>query len=127
MERSAGSVPVYGAKKPCCGGDGRKCPMKGAKKEAYSPSAYDGVMAKMHHGMAVPATGDADADFVRGMIPHHQGAIDMAQVVLKQGDDAQVRALARNIIRAQKGEIAWMKRWLELRQIPETGEYRMNP
>lgn len=77
------------------------------------------VMTKMHENMNVPLTGDPDADFIRGMIPHHQGAIDMATIVLKYGDDPETRALAQNIIRAQKGEIAMMKRWLAKRQIPE--------
>lgn len=88
--------------------------------------ALDEAMVKMHREMALPYTGDADADFIRGMIPHHQGAVDMANIVLKYGDDEQAKKLARNIIRAQKSEIAWMKRWLEQRQIPQTGEFRFN-
>jgi uncharacterized protein (DUF305 family) len=70
--------------------------------------ALDTAMAAMHKAMMVPYTGDPDLDFVQGMVPHHQGAIDMAQVVLKYGKDAQVRKLAREIIRAQELEIKWM-------------------
>lgn len=166
MDRTAGSTPVYGAKKgcckkacdmPCCKGKTGKCPMKHVKKAGVSGAhdghkqhgahkqgvhaghvaadmthggpeakALDGVMAKMHRDMAVPYTGDADADFIRGMIPHHQGAIDMARVVLEYGNDPDAQQLARNIIRAQKGEIAWMKRWLERRQIPATDPINLN-
>jgi uncharacterized protein (DUF305 family) len=60
---------------------------------------------------AAPYTGDADADFVAHMIPHHQGAVDQAEVELKYGKDSQMRALAENIIKAQKEEIAYMEQW----------------
>jgi uncharacterized protein (DUF305 family) len=61
---------------------------------------------------AVKPSGDPDIDFVRMMIPHHQGAIDMAEVELKYGKDESRKALARQIIEAQKSEIAEMKDWL---------------
>lgn len=75
--------------------------------------AFTQASDAMHRDMAIEYTGDADIDFVRGMIPHHQGAIDMARVVLEFGEDAEIRALAENIIAAQEAEIAWMHEWLE--------------
>lgn len=66
----------------------------------------------MHAEMNVPLTGDADADFVRNMIPHHQGAIDMAKTILAFGKDPELRKLAEAIIAAQDSEIALMKAWL---------------
>jgi uncharacterized protein (DUF305 family) len=79
-----------------------------------NPAVKGFMMANdtMHSDMAIAYTGNADVDFVRGMIPHHQGAIDMAKVVLEHGDDPEVRKLAEEIIKAQESEIAWMQEWL---------------
>ena len=83
---------------------------------ATGSAATDELMAA-HHKMTaamdnVKPTGDADRDFLIMMIPHHQGAIDMAETVLKHGKDPEVRALAENIIREQKREIADMEKML---------------
>ena len=82
-----------------------------AANEAPSTTAYRDAMAKMDQGMNVPYTGNADRDFVAGMIPHHQGAIDMAQVELQYGTDPALRKLAQQIIAAQRKEIAFMQQW----------------
>ncbi|MCW1840243.1 DUF305 domain-containing protein [Prosthecomicrobium hirschii] len=79
-----------------------------------SPSslAFAAVNAKMHEGMDITFSGNADIDFVKGMIAHHQGAIDMAKVQLAFGRDDKIKKLSKEIIKAQEGEIAMMKDWL---------------
>jgi uncharacterized protein (DUF305 family) len=63
--------------------------------------------------MDISFTGNADIDFVRGMIPHHQGAVDMAKTVIAFGKDPQIRKLAEEIVKAQESEIALMQGWLK--------------
>ncbi|MEQ5796228.1 DUF305 domain-containing protein [Paracoccus sp. NFXS7] len=67
------------------------------------------TMPAMHDGMM---NEDADVAFACGMIAHHQGAIDMAQVLLEHGEDAEMIELAGEIIAAQVGEIEEMTTWL---------------
>lgn len=69
----------------------------------------DVAMTKMMDGMAVKPTGDVDRDFVAMMVPHHQGAIDMAVAVLRYGHNEQLRRLAQEIIVTQQQEIAAMR------------------
>jgi uncharacterized protein (DUF305 family) len=78
--------------------------------------AHKAMMAGMGDMNSQMAQGmqaeDIDVAFICGMIPHHQGAIEMAKAELKYGDDPWARELAQKVIDAQEGEIAQMKEWL---------------
>ncbi len=77
-----------------------------------STQAFKDADRKMMKDMSAPSyTGGADKDFVAHMIPHHKGAVGMAQVELKYGKDPDMKRLARNIVRAQDEEIAYMTKW----------------
>ena len=78
-------------------------------EEAPFLTENDAAMKKMMNDMAVKPTGDVDSDFVAMMVPHHQGAIDMAIAVLRYGRNAQIRRLAQEIIVTQQQEIAAMR------------------
>ncbi len=80
--------------------------------ESPATKAYMEANMAMHGAMEIEFTGNADVDFLRGMIPHHQGAVDMARIVLEHGQDPEVRAFAEQVIAAQEGEIKWMQDWL---------------
>ena len=87
--------------------------MAAAPGESPSTEAYREAATKMHVAMDITYTGNADVDFVRGMIAHHQGAIDMAGIVLEYGSDPDIRQLANDVIVAQEQEIVFMKAWLD--------------
>jgi hypothetical protein len=70
-------------------------------------------MSVMHKGThSAPHTGNPDRDFVTMMIPHHQGAIDMAKAILLYGKDEQLKRLAQEIIADQQNEVQLMQLWL---------------
>ena len=81
-------------------------------------TGYKHAMAAMMHGMEQPYSGDADRDFVTGMLPHHGGAVDMARVELKYGRDPALLRLARQIVASQMREQAFMRRWLAQHPAP---------
>ena len=80
-------------------------------------------MDKMHMAMgAIERSGNADVDFVKLMLPHHQAAIDMAKTQLLYGKDPQMRRLAQEIITDQQSEIELMQRWLKQQEPASTKE-----
>lgn len=80
-----------------------------ATTEAAFLAENEAAMAKMMADMNVKPTGDVDCDFVAMMIPHHQGAIEMAKAMLRYGHNEQLRRMAQEIIVTQQQEIAAMK------------------
>ncbi|MFC0323121.1 DUF305 domain-containing protein [Gallibacterium melopsittaci] len=81
---------------------------QGPATEAYMQSMgamHDAMMKGIEHQ-------DPDVAFAAGMLPHHQGAVSMAEVELKYGKDPELRQLAQNIIKAQQAEIEFMQKWL---------------
>jgi uncharacterized protein (DUF305 family) len=85
----------------------RRSDRKSDTADGFRAMMNEGV-ARMHAAMHVRYTGDPDRDFARMMIPHHQGAIDMALVELRYGKDDRLRRLAQEIIVTQQQEIAVM-------------------
>jgi uncharacterized protein (DUF305 family) len=79
-------------------------------KSPSTDAFMTGRQNMMQH-MDVPLSGDTDKDFIAGMIPHHQGAIEMSKIELKYGKDPQARKMAQNIIATQEKEISEMHRW----------------
>lgn len=96
MGRAAGSMQMGGPR-----GD-----------QGVASLAMNAVNERMHREMAIEYTGNVDADFVRNMIAHHQGAIDMAKIEASFGKDPNIRELAQNVIKAQEDEVTMMRAWL---------------
>ena len=88
---------------------GSRAPAAATDNEADFLAANDAAMKKMMADMTVAPTGDIDRDFVAMMVPHHQGAIDMALTILRFGKSEQLKRLAQEIIVTQQQEIAAMK------------------
>lgn len=96
-----------------------------AAADTAATRAFKAVHAGMMRSMAVPYTGDPDVDFRIQMIPHHQGAIDMARVAMDHAKDPWTRQLAEAVIVEQGREIAEMQAWLGRRGVeaPSGGQY----
>ena len=77
--------------------------------DAYQQS-MGAMKDDMHHGMM---SDNPDVAFAAGMLPHHEGAVEMAKIELKYGKDPEMLELARKIVAAQAAEIAQMKSWLK--------------
>lgn len=86
-----------------------------APAEDFAPAMHRS-MDRMMQDMAVAMTGDPDRDFLLMMIPHHQGAVDMARLALIHGRDPLVRRLAEEIIASQQIEMEAMRRRLSILQ-----------
>ena len=84
-------------------------PVSAAEPEAAFLAENQAAMDKMMSGMSVAATGDVDRDFAASMIPHHQGAIDMAESELRFGGNERLRRIAQEIIVEQQQEIVAMR------------------
>jgi uncharacterized protein (DUF305 family) len=76
-----------------------------------SSQALMAAHEKMMKNMAMTPSGNIDMDFAMMMVPHHQGAIDMAEVELKHGKDTAMKEMAQKIIDTQKQEIEQFKKW----------------
>ena len=87
--------------------------MMPSPSDPESTKEFKQVHRTMMKDMHQPLTGNADVDFRVHMIPHHQGAIDMAKVALKHAKDPETKKLAQTIINDQEREIAEMQAWLK--------------
>jgi hypothetical protein len=81
----------------------------GDANEAAFLSENDAAMTRMMSDMTIKPTGDVDRDFVAMMIPHHQGAIDMAKALLRHGSNEQLKRIAQEIVITQQQEIVAMR------------------
>ena len=86
-----------------------------AQQAASSPATkgYTDAMSKMQTNMPKVHKGDPDTDFARMMIPHHQGAVDMAKVEIQYGKDPDLRKMAEKMVKDQEKEIGDLQNWLK--------------
>jgi uncharacterized protein (DUF305 family) len=115
-ERTGGGNDDRGSQNELVGrtwAPGSGVPLQAAQSAASATREFEAAHALMMRNMDKPFTGDPDVDFRTHMIPHHQGAIDMARVALRHARDAQTRQAAQAIITAQQREIATFEAWLK--------------
>lgn len=116
-DHGAGHGMVHGTPAPAAvqdgsGHAGHAATAAAPAADTPAVAAYRAGAAQMHRDMDIAYSGDPDVDFVRGMIPHHAGAVAMARTVLAFGKDPQIRKLAEEVVKAQEAEIAFMQAWL---------------
>jgi uncharacterized protein (DUF305 family) len=87
--------------------------MMPSPNDPASTKEFKAADMQMMHNMSVPYTGNPDMDFRTHMIPHHQGAVEMAKVALKHAKDPETKRMAQKIIDDQEQEIAEMQGWLK--------------
>ncbi|MBC7879810.1 MAG: DUF305 domain-containing protein [Anaerolineae bacterium] len=97
----------------CLAGLNASKPVAAHPGMVHSDHPLEQTMERMHRTMAeTPVSGDPDRDFAALMMPHHEGAIDMARLQLLHGKDPVLRRLAQEIIIEQQAEIELMRQWL---------------
>jgi uncharacterized protein (DUF305 family) len=101
------------------------CPAAAQDADAEFVAQTAAAMTKMMAGMACKSSGDVDADFVATMVPHHQGAIEMAEAELRLGHDEHIRRIAQEIVVTQHEEITAMH--LALRRRGSGARPRLTP
>jgi uncharacterized protein (DUF305 family) len=82
----------------------------------HSSMPFQKAMDKMHKDMMIKPSGNIDVDFLKAMIPHHQGVVDMSEELIKKSKDTELKAFAQKMIDAQKAEIKMMQDWLKKRE-----------
>lgn len=107
------AIAIGGAYAQSPQGQGRPATTQTPAAETPATMAFKAANMRMHETMNITFTANADVDFVRLMIQHHQGAIDMAKVLLERGRDEQTRKWATDIIRDQQRDMNEMKAWLQ--------------
>jgi hypothetical protein len=114
MPMQGGRMPMMTMMCPMMTAQMMPMPMMGGRTVSAADAGYMQAMQKMQQNMmTLQMTGDATGDFVRMMIAHHQGAIDMAKVLLQLKDvSPEIRPMAEKIIADQQKEIESFQQWL---------------